>query len=132
MNKLWGRGVDGNVLLCILEPGNVHKLKNNEPIDINLNDGPWKSGLPAKVHVVIAYSETPVTDAKQILKDYPGEDQRTPVLEKQRPHCPECKSTIEQLGVWRSDEAPLWLSFCAMCGCVFGVSKPVEGLERKK
>lgn len=135
MNKFWGGGVDGNVVVCVLEPGNIHKLTNGEPIDINLNDGPWKRGLPAKVHVVIGYSETPVTDAKTFRRlnpTVPFEDQRTPVSEAKRPHCPECKSSIEQLGVWRSDESPLWLTFCPMCGCVFGVSRPIEGLERTK
>ena len=135
MNKLWGQGTKGAVLACILEPGNIHKLQQKHPIEIDLNDGPWRDGLPPKVQVIIAYSETPVADAKEFSKLHPGmqvEDRRTAVIEKKVPHCPECKSTIEQLGVWRSDEAPLWLAFCAMCGCVFGVSRPIEGLERKK
>jgi hypothetical protein len=135
MNKLFGAGTEGNVLLCILEPGNIHKLTHGEPIDISLNEGPWWAGIPPKVKVVIAYSETPIRDQREIEKLIGSEkviDQRTPVSEKKRPHCPECKSTIEQLGVWRSDDSPLWLSFCYVCGCVLGVSKPIEGLEKKK
>lgn len=134
MNKLFGEGPGGHVLACILEPGNIHKLKNNEPIEIDLNEGPWKRGLPAKVKVVIAYSETPVADAKHFLQDFPGmsiDDRRTPVSESKRPHCPECRSTVEQLGVWRSPEAPLWLAFCATCGCIFGPCKPIEELRKK-
>lgn len=136
MNKLWGQGTKGAVLACILEPGNIELLtKQRKPIEIDLNAGPWKSGLPPKVQVIIAYSETPVADRKEFTKLLGEEhviDQRTPVSEKKRPHCPECKSTIEQLGVWRSDESPLWLTFCYVCGCVFGVSRPIEGLEKKK
>ena len=133
MNKLFGYGADGNVLVCILEPGNLHRLQKNEPIEIDLNDGPWRRGLPAKVKVVIAFSETPIADAKKFLQDFPDmaiDDQRTPVTESKRPHCPECRSTVEQLGVWRSDQAPLWLAFCATCGCIFGPTKPVEELRR--
>ena len=135
MNKLYGEGPKGKVLVCILEPGNLQKLKQNQPIEINLNDGPWKNGLPPKIEVVIAYSETPVADMRKFVRDFPAmavDDRRTVVSESKRPHCPECKSTVEQLGVWRSDESPLWLAFCATCGCIFGVSRPIEGLERTK
>lgn len=135
MNKLYGQGPEGAVLALFLEPGNIHQLKEGNPIEIDLTDGPWKTGLPPKIHVVIAYSETPINDAKhfaQLGTDMKIDDRRTAVSKGKRPHCAECKSTIEQLGVWRSDEAPLWLSFCVVCGCVFGVTRPVEGLERKK
>jgi hypothetical protein len=136
MNKLYGDGAHGKVLLCILEPGNIERLtKLNQPITINLNDGPWKNGLPAKLEIVISYSDTPVADAAAIGKLIGIEkvdDRRTAVVDAKKPHCAECKSTIEQLGVWRSDTAPLWLSFCAVCGCVFGVTKPVEGLKKEK
>lgn len=133
MNKLYGRGPKGSVLACVLEPGNIDRLKKNEPIEIDLNDGPWKQGLPPKIRVIIAYSETPIADAKHFQEHYSIEpenvdDRRTPVSETKRPHCPECKSTVEQLGVWRSAEAPLWLAFCYVCGCIFGVSRPIEGL----
>lgn len=133
--KLWGQGTKGAVLACILEPGNIYQLTNHKPIEIDLNEGPWKDGLPPKVQIVIAYSETPVGDRKEFTKwvgEEHVEDRRKPVSEKKIPHCPECRSTVEQLGVWRSDQAPLWLAFCAMCGCIFGVSRPIEGLEKKK
>ena len=135
MNKLYGGGPKGEVLVCILEPGNLQRLKENKPIDIDLNDGPWKNHLQRKFHVVIAYSETPVADARKFVRDFPEmriEDRRTEVSESKRPHCPECKSTVEQLAVWRSDESPLWLAFCATCGCIFRVSRQIEGLEPKQ
>jgi ribosomal protein L37AE/L43A len=46
----------------------------------------------------------------------------------QRPHCPECRSSIEQLGVWRS-ESPLWLAFCSICGCTLGSMPRAAELE---
>jgi hypothetical protein len=136
MNKLYGDGPNGKVMLCILEPGNINRLtKLNQPITIDLNAGPWKHGLPAKLQVVISYSDTPVADARQISKLIGidnVQDERAPITEKIQPHCYECKSTIEQLGVWRSDTSPLWITFCAVCGCVFGVSKPIEELKKEK
>lgn len=39
------------------------------------------------------------------------------------PHCPECKSPIEQLGAWRSHDVPLWIAFCEVCGCVMGIGE---------
>lgn len=135
MNKLWGHGKKGAILACILEPANIHLLtKERKPILINLNDGPWKDGIPPKVQVILDYSETPIADTSYFAEHHPEmqvDDQRTPVSAKKRPHCPECKSTIEELGVWRSDESPLWLTFCYTCGCVFGVSRPIQGLEKK-
>lgn len=135
MNKLYGHGPNGAVLALFLEPGNLHRLKEGQPIEIDLTDGPWRAGLPPKIHVVIAYSETPTADAKEFAKRRPDmqiDDRREAVIKGKRPHCAECKSTIEQLGVWRSDEAPLWLSFCVVCGCVFGVTPPIDELKRPK
>lgn len=135
MNRLWGDGEHGPWMTCILEPGNMYRLTNHQPIEIKLADGAWKDGIPQNATLVIAYSETPIADQKKLEQLVGGpqnvEDRRTAVSEKKRPHCPECKSTIEQLGVWRSAESPLWLTFCYVCGCVFGVSKPIQELGRK-
>lgn len=137
MNKFYGEGKDGKVLVCVLEPGNIHKLtEERKPIEFSLNEGPYKSGLPAKMSIAIMYSETPVHDAEEFKKllstDSVFVDSRTPKLKTARPHCPECHSTIEQLGVWRSEESPIWLIFCVMCGCNLGATPPVPGLERSK
>jgi hypothetical protein len=138
MNKLYGEDEHSKFLLCILEPGNIHRLTTErQPIEINLNDkdGPWAKGLPAKVTIHIAYSETPVSDASELRKLMPDlkiKDRRAAVVAAKRPHCPECKSTVEELGVWRSEESPLWIVFCASCGAVFGTTPPVAGLEKKK
>lgn len=137
MNKLWGSGSGGNVLACILEPGNIERLKKHEPIEIDLNDAdsPYKGGLPAKLKIVIAYSETPVADSREfakLVKDPAmAVDRRTAVSEKKLPHCPECKSTIEQLGVGREKESILWTVFCPQCGCVLAIVPPIEELKRR-
>jgi hypothetical protein len=136
MNKLYGSGANGNVLVCILEPGNVHKMiAERQPVEIDLNEGPWKGGLPAKVRVVVAYSESPIRDAKEFreLVGDPAlvEDKRSPVMESKYPHCPQCFSKIEQLGIWRSEQAPVWIVFCAHCGRTLGVHEPIESLRKK-
>jgi hypothetical protein len=135
MNKLWGDSKEGRLMICVLEPGNIERMKKAQPIQIDLNDGPYKHGLPAKLKLLILYSETPVADAQQFEKwlapeGVEIEDQRTPVAQKMKPHCPECKSTIEQMGVWRND-SPVWLTFCVACGCVLGSMPPAEALGRR-
>lgn len=131
MNKIFTEDLDGKVLICVLEPGNIHKLVDERlPIRIALNEGPFEKGLPAKLTVLIHYSETPVADARELAQHSKSfEDQRAPKVKTTRPHCPECKSSVEQLGVWRND-SPVWLAFCVMCGCVFGSMPPVPGMEK--
>jgi len=135
VNKLYSDGKDGKLVTLILEPGNIHKLvSERKPIEVKLNEGPFEGGLPAKMSVVILYSETPIRDAREIAKMVKPSgtlvDQRTPVVEKQRPHCPECHSTIEQLGMWQGDECPIVILFCAMCGCTLG-TMPRAALEKR-
>lgn len=137
MNKLWADGKDGKLMICVLEPGNIDRLMKAQPIQIDLNDdaGPFKNGLPAKMKVLILYSETPVTDSREFEKWLAPEavkiDQRTPVINTKVPHCPECHTTIEQIGVWRSN-APIWLAFCVGCGCVLGSSPRLPELEKQQ
>ena len=57
---------------------------------------------------------------------------RSPVAQSKRPHCPQCMSRIEELGVWRSEQAPVWLVFCTNCGCTLGTIPPIAGLEKHK
>jgi len=123
--KLWGDSKDGKQMICVLEPGNIERVMKQQPIQIDLNDGPYKAGLPAKLKLLILYSETPIADSREIEKWLAPEgvklrDERTPAVKTRGPHCPECKSTIEQLGVWRN-ESPMALAFCTVCGCVFGM-----------
>lgn len=136
MNKLWADGKDGKLMICVLEPGNIEKLMKAQPIQIALNDGPYKNGgLPAKLSLVILYSETPVKDSRDFEKWLAPEavkiDERTPVVTTKVPHCPECKTTIEQVGVWRSD-APVWFTFCVGCGCILGSMPRAAELEKAK
>ncbi len=132
MNKLFTEDADGKLLICVLEPGNIHKLVAERlPIRIPLNEGPYEKGLPAKLNVLIYFSETPVADARELGKVAKVQiDTRSPKVNSSRPHCPECHSTIEQLGVWRS-ETPVWLIFCTMCGCVLGSTPRAAELEKK-
>lgn len=134
MNKLYLSNRDGALLTLVLEPGNIHKLTTErQPIELKLHEGPWKGGIPPKVTLAILYSETPIRDAREIRElltkegnEVKFEDERTPVMKTKTPHCPNCKSSIEQLGVWRSKESPIWLVFCVMCGNTLGVTPPVE------
>jgi len=136
MNKLFGDGKGGKVVCCVLEPGNIKKLvENREPIVIDLNDGPYKGGLPAKLKVEIFYSETPIADAKsfaEMLKpDGFVEDRRMPVTLTKKPHCAECHSVIEQLMVWKQEGSP-WVVCCANCGAAFGCMPPMPGIKGTK
>lgn len=135
MNRLFSDGPQGKLMLCVLEPGNIHRLlEDRAPIELDLNEPPFERGLPAKLKVILAYSETPIADQRAIEKHLaPGAfkmDLRTPRLETSRPHCPECRSTIEQLGVWRSNDSPVWIAFCSACGCVFGTMPPIAALQK--
>jgi len=132
MNKLLLDTPGGPVLLCVLEPGNLYKLQQKSPIEFSLNEL-YPRGLPAKLSLAICYSETPIADQKAFEKLLaPGGeyvDTRSPALKKVRPHCPECRSTIEQLGVFRN-ESPVWLVFCSACGSVLGAIPPVGEWKR--
>lgn len=121
MNQVVGTKDNGTKFLAlVLEPGNLHRLQKREPITVRVEDL-FPDGIPRKLEVAIFYSETPIADARQLAKMAEVTlDERTPVSESKRPHCPECRSTIEQLGMMRSD-APVHTIFCTMCGCVLGV-----------
>lgn len=122
MNQLVGKDDQGNpVLVLILEPGNVHKIVNeNNPIGLQV-ESLFPNGIPRKLRLVIAHSETPVADAKGLreLADV-ALDERMPRSKAKVPHCPECRTTIEQLGLCRN-ESPMALVFCSVCGCVLGM-----------
>lgn len=40
-----------------------------------------------------------------------------------KPHCPECKATIETVGAGHYTEGsiPFWVVFCPYCGCSLGI-----------
>src|SRR5215471_18825122 len=122
MNKLFGTKPDGTKFIALsLEPGNIHRLtKKGLPILVRIEDM-FPDGIPTKLELAIFYSETPVADARKLAEMAEvALDERTPVSKEKRPHCPECRSTIEQLGMMRGD-APVDTIFCASCGCVLGV-----------
>jgi Zn ribbon nucleic-acid-binding protein len=128
MNQLVGKKDDGcPFLLLILEPGNLHRLQQHDPIVLRVQDL-FPEGIPKRLELSLGYSETPVADSRALAKmAVQTFDERTPRHRAMRPHCPECRSTIEQLGVWRSDQAPVDTVFCAACGCVLSVVlKPKE------
>jgi len=121
MNHLLMKDVNGkNVLVFVLEPGNVNLLREGRPISKHIEEF-FPDGIPRNLELLIFYSETPVHDAKEFEKmSKMTFDERTPASKTRRPHCQECKSTIEQLGVWRN-ESPMAITFCPQCGCVFGM-----------
>lgn len=101
MNQLVGKDENGRpMLVLVLEPGNIHKLVEERlPIQVRVEDL-FPEGIPRKLTLVIAHSETPDLDAKafKAVADVTL-DERTPKNANRRPHCPQCRSTIEQLGV---------------------------------
>lgn len=132
MNKILMDGPNGKLLVCILEPGNLTRLQKGDPIEINLNSPDlFGAGLPAKLSIAIAYSETPISDSREIQKHLKDggrhTDTRAAVFENLRPHCRECLSTVEQVGLCKS--SPLWFAICPNCGCVLAVFPPVPELE---
>ena len=136
MNKLFADGPDGKKIICILEPGNLKRLvEERKPIEISLNEGPYEKGLPAKLKIMVFYSETPVGDSLQFEKLLaPGsfvDNRRLPVTLTKKPHCAECSSVIEQLMVWKQEGSP-WVVCCGTCGAAFGVMAPMENIIGKK
>ena len=120
MKQLVGTKTDGTPFVgLILEPGNLHRLRRKQPILLHIEDF-FPDGIPKRLELLISFSETPIADAAA-LKDFADVvfDERSAV--KKRPHCPECHSTIEQIGAW-GNESPLVLIFCTSCGCVFGTA----------
>jgi len=122
MNQLVGIKKNGvKFLALVLEPGNLHRLQKREPITVRVEDL-FPDGIPRQLEVAIFYSETPIADARYLAKMAEvAFDERAAVIESKRPHCPECRSTIEQLGMMRGD-APVHTIFCPVCGCVLGVT----------
>lgn len=118
MNQIAGKRADGTpFLMLVLEPGNLERLQQGRPVFKRVEDF-FPDGIPRRLELVIGFSETPIADARG-LRDQAqvALDERTPESKKKRPHCPECKSTIEQLGVMQN-ESPIVLVFCPNCGCV--------------
>ncbi len=121
----------GKVLVFVIGPANVKLMQEGNPVSKHLEDF-FPDGIPRKLEVLIYYSDTPVSDSMVFSKMAKiAFDERTPVIQRTRPHCPECKSTIEQLGIWRN-ESPMAIAFCPDCGCVFGMvpSEIVKSLSR--
>lgn len=119
MNQFVGKTGDGRPFLEYrLEPANIERLKQGQAILTRVEDM-FPEGIPRKLALYVTYSETPIADARELkgMAEGPVLDERSHI--QKRPHCPECKSTIEQLGVWRN-ESPMALAFCPVCGCVFG------------
>lgn len=111
-----------------LEPGNLHRLQNGDPIMVHLNEF-FPNGIPKNLVLFIDYTETPIAEAAAAMQQAEmAFDERTAVSKQKRPHCPECKSTIEQLGLYTSN-APVALVMCSSCGAVFG-AVPAESLPK--
>jgi hypothetical protein len=123
VNQIVGTKEDGSkFVVLVLEPGNLHRLQQHRPIRLRLEDL-FPEGIPQRLELEIFYSETPVADARELSKQARVYlDERTPVSQQKRPHCPECSSTIEQLGMMRDENCPVDVIFCPACGCVLGAS----------
>jgi hypothetical protein len=115
-----GTGEDGRAFIAFaLEPGNIARLtERGEPIKVRIEDS-FPEGIPRRLDVLVYYTETPVKTFNALRgRSAATFDERARSAPKQA-HCPECKSTIEQLGVFRND-TPVAIVMCAVCGCVLG------------
>jgi Zn ribbon nucleic-acid-binding protein len=126
------RKTDGTMTLALtLEPGNIARLTAapSEPIRLRVQDM-FPDGMPPKLELLIGYTEQPVA-AFNAARDRAevSIDERS-LSAPTRPHCPECKSTVEQLGIWKN-ESPIALVMCAVCGCVVG-TLPADAVEKVK
>jgi len=122
VNQLAGRKDDGSrFMMLVLEPGNLKRLREGKPIMVRLEDMFMDLPQGFRCEIVIAFSETPIADAKEFAKKADVVlDERTPKAQAKRPKCGACDSTIEQMGMWKSDGAP-GVCFCPNCGVVLGV-----------
>jgi hypothetical protein len=123
LNQFTGKRNGRHFLEYRLEPGNLERLKKGEAILKHVEDM-FPDGIPDRFDLYISFSETPIADAREMQEQARGAfiDER-PLHERKRPHCPECKSTVEQLAAIRNAGAPT-VVFCATCGCVLGVAPP--------
>ena len=121
MNQLVGRQENGRTFLAlILEPGNLKRLKDGDPIKLRIEDL-FSDGIPKQLDLLIGFSDTPIADAREFAASANVVlDERSQVVRKKKPSCPFCTSTVEQMGLWKSDGAP-GLAFCTQCGAVLGV-----------
>lgn len=122
MNQFVAKDKNGRAVLgLILEPGNIERLGKGDAIRVHADDF-FPDGIPRALDIVIFYSETPIADARKMasMADVVL-DERTAQAKAKRPHCPECKSTIEQVGCSTGDSAPVVTLFCPACGCSFGI-----------
>jgi len=121
VNQIVGKKQDGtHFVALVLEPGNLHRLQQGDPIELRLDDF-FVAGLPKKLTLEIFYSETPLADAREFAKLAEVAFDERSANKKGRPHCPECRSTIEEIGVWGNQSSPLAVVFCPACGCALGV-----------
>lgn len=66
MNKLVGTKPNGDAfLVLILEPGNLHKLKNHQALFLRVEDM-FPDGIPKRLEIDVFYSETPVKDLTEL------------------------------------------------------------------
>ena len=111
----------GSMLVLVLEPGNIHRMKEGSPIEVHV-DSLFPDGVPNKLPLRIYFSETPVADSREFAKiAQVAIDERS--VKRVLPHCPECKSTVEQMAASRG---PVNICFCPVCGCTLGTYQEAQ------
>jgi hypothetical protein len=122
VNQFSGKRNGRQFLELRLEPGNLELLtRAGAPIKTRIEDM-FPDGIPDRLDLYISYSETPIADARELEQSAEvALDERTHISQAKRPHCPECKSTVEQLAALKHPAAPT-VFCCATCGCVLGVA----------
>ena len=108
------------ILILSLDPPNIQQLLAGNPAEVKL-EKVAPGALPFPLTVAISYTETPEAEARQLRETAQKVlDERTPRTKQQRPHRPRCNATIENIGVWDAETAPIALTFCAICGATLG------------
>jgi hypothetical protein len=127
VNQIVGKKENGSQFVAlVLEPGNLHLLQQKRPIKLRIEDM-FPDGIPKRLELAIYYSETPIADAREFASMAEvALDERSSRQAEKRPHCPECRSTIEQLGMMKYEAGPVDLMFCPTCGCVLSLIPKVR------
>jgi hypothetical protein len=131
MNIATGNKEDGTPFLILtLGPANMHRMKEGDPALLRVHEF-FPEGIPRRLEVLLAFSETPIKQAQQLAEMAEMVFDERGIGGPKRPHCPECRSTIEQLGVQRN-ESPVAVVYCSVCGCLFGTvaSDAVKALAK--
>jgi hypothetical protein len=118
MNQIVGRDQKGvQFVALVLEPGNVERIRRDEPIRVHL-ESLFPDGIPRRLDILIGYTSTPQADAEKLRSQAEVTLDERAAFNKTQPHCPQCKSTLEQIALYNNHTHVI--PFCPSCGCALG------------